>query len=492
MRTIKRKAYLYVRVSTDEQADKYSPKHQYDRLLLYCQHENIEIIEVYYEDYSAKTFDRPEFKKLLGHLKGNRHNADLLLFLKWDRFSRNVAEAYIMINRLNKLGIEPQAIEQPLDFNIPESKIMLAIYLAAPEVENDRRSLNTIAGMRRAMKEGRHVNLAPRGYKNARDESGHPIIIPGKDAETIQWAYKEIARGINNIMDVWRMVKQRGLKIGKSQMWSMLRNPVYNGKIFIPAYKDEDATTVKAQHEPLIDDDLFNDVQDILRGRKRKRDSKCTLKEELPLRGHLLCSRCGNRLTGSASKGNGGKYFYYHCSNGCKERFKALEANEAFRKELAKIIPDADAIELYNALTRNGLYLSDKQKAKLIEPLKVEIEKCNERLRYARQLRLDKEIDAKEYQETRDEYEVRIRKAEKEISEIRFMEKELGKQLEFCTGLISNLLKHYDTVDIQEKQQIIGSIYPEKLVFDGKSYRTIRINEVVSLDMQSGQGFQRF
>lgn len=67
-----------------------------------------------------------------------------------------------MISRLAKMGIEPQAVEQLLDMTIPESKIMLAIYLAAPEVENDRRSLNAIAGMRKAMKEGRHVNMAPR------------------------------------------------------------------------------------------------------------------------------------------------------------------------------------------------------------------------------------------------------------------------------------------------------------------------------------------
>jgi DNA invertase Pin-like site-specific DNA recombinase len=87
-----------------------------------------------------------------------------------------------MISRLAKMGIEPQAIEQPLDMSIPESKIMLAIYLAAPEVENDRRSLNTIAGMRKAMKEGRHVNMAPRGYRKARDDNNNPIIEPSKDA----------------------------------------------------------------------------------------------------------------------------------------------------------------------------------------------------------------------------------------------------------------------------------------------------------------------
>jgi hypothetical protein len=47
-----------------------------------------------------------------------------------------------MISVLMKLEIEPQAVEQPLNLEIPENKIMLAFYLAAPEVENDRRALN--------------------------------------------------------------------------------------------------------------------------------------------------------------------------------------------------------------------------------------------------------------------------------------------------------------------------------------------------------------
>ena len=61
--------------------------------------------------------------------------------MKWDRFSRNAGDAYQMINILRKLGVEPQAIEQPLDLSVPENKMMLAFYLAAPEVENDIRAL---------------------------------------------------------------------------------------------------------------------------------------------------------------------------------------------------------------------------------------------------------------------------------------------------------------------------------------------------------------
>lgn len=52
---------------------------------------------------------------------------------KWDRFSRNAGDAYQMINTLRKLGVEPQAIEQPLHLSIPENKMILAFYWPIPK-----------------------------------------------------------------------------------------------------------------------------------------------------------------------------------------------------------------------------------------------------------------------------------------------------------------------------------------------------------------------
>ena len=154
-------ADLYIRVSTDEQADKgYSQRSQEEMLRKYCDINNITIRKVMFEDHSAKTFIRPEWKEYLLELRKQKGKSDLVLFLKWDRFSRNAGDAYQMINTLWKLDVEPQAIEQPLDLSIPENKMMLAFYLAAPEVENDRRALNVIHGMRRARKEGRYMGLA--------------------------------------------------------------------------------------------------------------------------------------------------------------------------------------------------------------------------------------------------------------------------------------------------------------------------------------------
>jgi len=128
-------ADLYVRVSTDEQADVgYSQRYQVETLRKYCKKEDNSIGHVIYEDHSAKTFNRPEWLKLLMILRKHKRQTDYVLFTKWDRFSRNAGDAYQMINLLRKLGVEPQAIEQPLVMSIRENKMMPAFYLAAPGV----------------------------------------------------------------------------------------------------------------------------------------------------------------------------------------------------------------------------------------------------------------------------------------------------------------------------------------------------------------------
>lgn len=153
-------------------------------------------MQVVYEDFSAKTFIRPSWIKLLADLRKQRDKVHLVIFTKWDRFSHNAGDAYGMINTLRKLDIEVQAIDQPLDLSIPENKMMLAIYLAVPEVENDRRGLNTYYGMRRARKEGNYMGLAPIGYINRITENGKKYIaIKELEAAILRWAFEQIAEG---------------------------------------------------------------------------------------------------------------------------------------------------------------------------------------------------------------------------------------------------------------------------------------------------------
>jgi site-specific DNA recombinase len=483
------KAILYVRVSTDEQASGYSLQHQEDRLRQYCQYKEIEIVALYKEDHSAKTFERPEFNKLLGYLKANRGRTDLLLFLKWDRFSRNAGDAYAMINRLNKLGVEPQAIEQPLDLSIPENKLMLAFYLAAPEVENDRRSLNVIAGMRRAMKSGRHVNMAPVGYKNARSDLNEPIIVPGKDAELVRWVFEETAKGEKNVVDIWREAKAKGLKVARSNIWNLLKNPIYCGLLYIPAYKDENETIIRAAHEPIISEELFNEVQDVLNGRKKKHPAKQSLQEELPLRGFLQCHRCGSPLTGSASKGNGGRYYYYHCQKGCKERVKADTVNNKFLSELHGIKANENVIDLFEEIMLNHAKQAGTDKTKTIKQLHEEMAKNQTRINQAQQLLLDGSIEPNDYREIKSRYEIQNRQLERKRQELTAMDDNLKSYIIHGVKLLKNLPEYYQQATLAAKRQIIGSIFTEKLVFEENKYRTTRRNEVVELICRTAKDF---
>jgi len=411
-------ADLYVRVSTDEQADKgYSQRAQEEILRRYCEINNISIRLVIFEDHSAKTFNRPEWKKYLLKLKKEKGKSDLVLFLKWDRFSRNAGDAYQMINTLRSLGVEPQVIEQPLDLSIPENKMMLAFYLAAPEVENDRRALNVRSGMRRAMKEGRCMGKAPFGYSNKTDERGAKYIAPKEpQASVVKWFFDQIAEGVYNTEQIYKMAVKKGFPTVKSLFWTAIRNPVYCGKIFIPKHKEEEAHFVKATHEPIISELLYYQVQDVLDGRKRvPYKPKIVTNENLPLRGFLICPDCGKLLTGSRSKGHTKYYTYYHCTTGCTCRFKADTVNERFLYELKKMVPRPEVEEVCKITLTEAWHrhtTAPDERKQLTE----QIQEMEKRLSKVRDLLATGQIDAVDFREMKADYTTRLEKLKVRLS----------------------------------------------------------------------------
>src|SRR5574343_274865 len=214
---MRKKAIIYTRVSTDEQNNGYSPVDQKEKLYKYCNHHSIEVVGFYHDDESGKSFDRPGWKKIMAFLKANKNTVDYIYFLKWDRFSRNAPEAYAELAKLNKLGVEARAMEQPLDLEIPEQKVLLAIYLTAPEVDNDRRALNIFHGIRRGKKEGRWLGGCPIGYKNTRNQFNKPIIaLEGSMKEQlVRESFREFAKGIYSIEELrYKKNKKMNLQLG--------------------------------------------------------------------------------------------------------------------------------------------------------------------------------------------------------------------------------------------------------------------------------------
>ncbi len=99
------------------------------------------------------------------------------------------------------------------------------------------------------------------------------------------------------------------------------------GKTRYKEYRDDAEEIVQGIHEPIISEDLFYEVQNVLNCKKKAKTKYSLINDEYPMRGNLLCPRCGRHLTGSSALGNGGKYYYYHFTKGCKERYKNTVAS---------------------------------------------------------------------------------------------------------------------------------------------------------------------
>lgn len=485
-------ADLYIRVSTDEQADKgYSQRNQEEMLRRYCEINGIKVRKVVFEDHSAKTFNRPQWVILLAEHKKGKGLSDLILFTKWDRFSRNAADAYQMISMLRKLGIEPQAIEQPLDLSIPENKMMLAFYLAAPEVENDRRALNTFFGMRRAKKEGRWMATAPIGYINKVSETGRKYIAPDEfKSNLIKWIFETIANGTFTTEQVWKKALQKGFKCSKHGFWVIIRNPVYCGKIFVPRYRDEESHFVQGQHEPLISESLFYKVQDVLDGKRKRQRTKMEVDSMLPLRGFLICPKCGKLLTGSASKGCRNKYYYYHCTSKCGCRFGVHKANDLFVSELRKYMPRAEMIDVYKMVFKQEFKAQAKRSQESNKQIIEEINKLNNSLAKARNLLMTDAIDTSDYRIIKNETETNIRRLEAKLTTVSKEQFDADQIFDKALDTFLHLDHLYIRSDKIRKREIISSIFPEKLTFDGFHYRTTRLNEAVQLIFNLDKGFK--
>ena len=77
----------------------------------------------------------------------------------------------------------------------------------------------------------------------------------------------------------------------------------------------------------------------------------------------------------------------------------------------------------------------------------------------------DKEIPPAEYKEIKLEYEGETTKLEQKIDEGTTLDPDLKEHISFCCELVENLPNYYVAADLTVKQQILGSILSEKLVF---------------------------
>ncbi|GAA3594727.1 recombinase family protein [Flavivirga amylovorans] len=470
---------LYVRVSTDEQADKgFSLRDQEQKLLNYCNLNNMNVLMIFKDDHSAKTFNRPEFKRLVQYVKTNKSKIDQLLFTKWDRFSRNTTESYNKIKDFNEFGIIVNAIEQPLDLSIPEQGLMLAVYLSMPEVENHRRSLNVIAGMRRAFKEGRYVVSPPKGYDMGRDNQNKPILIPNNDARFIKEGFELLSAGLYSQKEVLQKLKGKGFKTSKSAFGRIIRNPIYHGDIHLKAFKDEPKQIIKGIHESLISKTIFDKVQYYIDGGKKQyKVAHKKVNAKFPLKDFVLCPSCHKPLKASSSKGRNQYYSYYHCAKPCNTRYRTEDIENWFNNFLGGITLNVNARKLLFKMIERRF--KEQTKSKKLSPKHYqEIDSLEQKLAKLQDLYLDGEFDSTEYRNAKERYSKKLNQLREKQDNL----KESNKVLSiYKNGLekLQNFDNQFINSDIEHKRKLLGSIFPEKFQFVNHKVRTEDINPIL-------------
>ncbi len=100
----------------------------------------------------------------------------------------------------------------------------------------------------------------------------------------------------------------------------------------------------------------------------------------------------------------------------------------------------------------------------------------------------ENEIESSEYKAIKAEYEKKIERLNCTIFELSWQSENIDDLLKRTVQSLSQMGQLYENSDNEVKRQIIGSIFPEKMVFDGQSYRTTRVNEAVRLIWAMGAG----
>src|ERR1700687_3385377 len=112
-------AVLYIRVSTPEQASgNYSLPTQEAKERNFCRQQGLAVLKLFADEESARTDDRPEFKKMLAYCRQHRRDISHVVVSDLSRLARNVLDQGQTLVELGQMGIQLVSVDEP---NLDES-----------------------------------------------------------------------------------------------------------------------------------------------------------------------------------------------------------------------------------------------------------------------------------------------------------------------------------------------------------------------------------
>ncbi len=328
---LKKKALVYIRVSSEEQVENYSLGTQEEICKRTARIKGLEVLEVFREEgRSAKNIvGRPELLRLLDYCRKNKKEIGAIIVYRIDRLSRQTEDFLAIRRKLTEYGIAIISANEPTGSS-PSEKLLETVLAGFAQHDNDVRSERTKNGLRARFLAGKVTNTVPYGYIN---EKGY-ALKDAKTWDTYKRAWELMATGTKSLREMREIMEEWGVKISIQKVQHMFRNKFYMGILTSKSYPEQ----VKGQHIPMVSE-LFYKVQTILDGRNpnktvlpmRNRDRK-----EFPLRRIVRCGKCGIPLTAAWSKGRNGRYGYYFCRNRCIGKSEPIERLDFAMKALLK------------------------------------------------------------------------------------------------------------------------------------------------------------
>ena len=343
---MKKKCYIYIRVSTTMQVDGYSLEAQKERLMKFAEFQEMEVVREYCDaGKSGKSITgRPEFQRMLQDVSEERDGVAFILVFKLSRFGRNAADVLNSLQFIQDYGVNLICVEDGIDSSKDSGKLTITVLSAVAEIERENILVQTMEGRKQKAREGKwNGGQAPFGYDL--DSKNSTLVVNEEEAEIVRIIYDKFGHTDMGADAICNYLNQRGYTkkkvrghelnyFARGLIMKILDNPVYTGKIAygknvtekVKGTRDEyrrvktdDYLLADRLHEAIVDEETWEAARE-----KRKRTGvrfvkTHSLEHEHILTGLIRCPLCGGGMSGTVQRRQNkktGEYkdtFYYRC-----------------------------------------------------------------------------------------------------------------------------------------------------------------------------------
>ena len=256
------KAAIYTRVSTEDQAKEgFSLDAQLEKLRSYCKARDWQIGGEYIDDgYSGRNVKRPAYNRMMDELD----KWDTILVIKMDRIHRNSKNFMLMMEHLKKENKEFVSMTESLDTSTAMGRFVMDIIQRIAQLESEQIGERVYVGMEQKARTGSGVlgfNI-PYGY----DYKDGKLLKNQEETRIVKAIYSWYSEG-KSLGEIAKMLNNGNIPTKKGGVWSkktisvILKNPTYCGYLHWEDYVN------KSEHEPIIDESDFNEIQNIIANR---------------------------------------------------------------------------------------------------------------------------------------------------------------------------------------------------------------------------------